>query len=137
MANLTEEKKRSPKGKIDLYTGVIGTDGTYYAGAILVIDPATGKLTNPTDVINLRPLGILQKTVTRSGTDVQVICERARVKWTISGITQADVGKPVYATDNDTLALVATANKAFGYIVEYLGGDEVYIEMGIFAGVYA
>lgn len=137
MANLIKKKQRYPKGKIDLYTGVIGTDETYYAGAILVIDPATGKLKNPTDAIDLRPLGILQTTVTRSGTDVQVTCERARVKWTISGVTQADVGKPVFATDNDTLALVATANKAFGYIVEYLGGDEVYIEMGTFAGVYA
>lgn len=51
-----------------------------------------------------------------------------RAEVTLSGVTQANVGDPVYASDDGTLSLVQAGNSLVGLIVRHVGGNNCIVE---------
>jgi hypothetical protein len=55
------------------------------------------------------------------------VIEAGFVKLTVSGAVITDKGQPVYATDDDTFALVPTGGVFIGYINQFLEADVVMV----------
>jgi len=47
----------------------------------------------------------------------------------LSGATIADIGKPVYASDDGTITLTATANSFVGYVQDFLSAGKVVVRL--------
>jgi len=61
---------------------------------------------------------------------LDVYCRRGRYQCqvTLSGIAITDVGKAVYASDDGTLTLTATANSYVGRVVRYVAANTCIVE---------
>lgn len=116
----------------DVMKVLIEAGETLYAGTMVCAD-ADGYAINAADTANFKFLGVVKETVTNSGADG---AEEAEVytegvfKFTSSGLTQADHGKFVYATDNQTVSLTAATNVgAVGWIWEVLSATSCLVKL--------
>lgn len=50
-------------------------------------------------------------------------------EYTLTGAAQADVGKPVYASDNSTLAIARANNELVGRMVDYPAANKALVEL--------
>lgn len=112
-----------------------------YAGALCAISgpnaaASNGYVVDHEQVAGLIPLGILNKKVTgdSDGTPVppsaEILLNSAIVKKAVTGVDGInDVGKPVYASDNQTYTLTRPSNKVLpsGMVLEHLSGTSCWI----------
>jgi hypothetical protein len=87
----------------------VGDNGSGYARPLQAGDPFRG---------------FAEATVDNSGgsagdKDVRLI-ESGKILLNISGLTITDVGKPVYASDDDTFVLTASTNSFIGRVVRFV-----------------
>lgn len=67
--------------------------------------------------------------------DVNVrVKARGRVKLAISGLAITDVGKPVYASDDDTFTLTASTNSAIGRVLRWVSTGVGIVEFDVSRG---
>lgn len=57
------------------------------------------------------------------------------VQLTITGIAITDVGKAVYASDDDTFTLTSTSNSLIGYVERYVTSNTCVVKFGERAGI--
>ena len=131
MANLTADRM--------LTTSPFGSSGTlalpgenaveFFTGGFVVIHNTAGVVKKAADTANFRFVGIVGRRVTADGAqgdkEVYVICGPLIIrKHAVTGVAAVtDVGKLVYATDDQTLTLTANTNlKAIGKIVRWHSG---------------
>lgn len=62
---------------------------------------------------------------------------RGRVSLTVSGVAITDVGKAVYASDDDTFTLAETGNSYIGRIVRYVGTNTCVVAFDATRGALA
>lgn len=110
-------------------TSMEGTVDVFYKGAYVAIDTATGLVVVHGDVATYHWLGMVREQVTADGTDAAPVKIQlggfTLVKVAVAGVdNQNDVGDLVYASDDGTLTLTATANtKPIGYVEWYYGSS--------------
>lgn len=76
----------------------------------------------------------IQEADNSSGADgaIEVECWRTGIfEWTHSGLTQADINKKVYASDNNTITLTSSSNVLIGEIVRYVSSTKVLIAIDV------
>jgi hypothetical protein len=78
------------------------------------------------------PVGFAVDTVDNSagaaGAKNIVLRTRDRVALTISGVAITDIGKPVYASDDDTFTLTESTNSFVGRITRYIAANTAEVE---------
>jgi hypothetical protein len=79
--------------------------------------------------------GTTQKASANAGDKTVRMCyTNGKFVMTLSGAAQTSVGKKVYATDNNTLSLTATAGALVGTITAWLGGTNVVVDLNALYG---
>ncbi len=128
MPALTSDFPR-PKHNLSLKTYPVAPNTTIYAGAIVAIITSgtnTGTVVPASDTTNRRVVGV----ATRPPKDGTVEVETNKVfEFSVSGtITKANIGQPVYAIDDNTVALSTTNSVKVGYLVDIVGNKAwVYV----------
>jgi len=100
-----------------------------------VMTNAAGYLVNAADTASCIFAGIVDKSI--SNNPGASGAKKARVRangihdFVTAGLTQADVGKKVYAVDNQTVALAATTTNdvLVGQIVEFISATKVRVRI--------
>jgi hypothetical protein len=97
-----------------------------YKGALLNYD-ANGLLVVASDTANHKFAGICVKQVTLAGVATDVEIERGVIRVPYASAAQTDLGKAVYATADDTIALTATNTNIMGVVEGVEVGVAVYV----------
>lgn len=126
---LTAAAKTRSRGR-DKQAFIVVSGQTIYAGALVGVDTADGFLKNWADVATLQFKGVAesQDTVGDGTEEARVdIGGKILERVSVTGATgQGDVGELVYASDENTFDLSATANtKAVGVAVRYHTGTKM------------
>lgn len=115
---------------------------TIFIGALVAVDTTLGRVVNVSDVAARRVLGFVTEIIpldTAGGSitgdsagtgQVGVEIDRIRaLDISVTGVTAAtDVGKLVYATDENTFTLTPTSNiPAVGFIHRFVSGTTVHV----------
>lgn len=100
----------------------------------LVCSNATGYATNAADTAGFSFMGVAKETTDNSGGAAGALrCElwtQGQFIFTMAGLTQADMGKAVFATDNQTLSLTKSTNiGSVGRIIDVLSATSALIEL--------
>lgn len=135
MATLAKEAVRSFElGDVN-EVGVKATT-KIYEGAAVGIDAATG-LARPL-VAGDQFAGFAESTADNSagnGGDVNVrLKDHGKVVVPIAGVAAANEGDPVYASDDDTFTLTATANSYIGRIARVPGDGTAVVAFDAYHG---
>ena len=106
---------------------------TLYKGTLASLD-ADGYLKKASDTAGEKFVGVVFETVDNStGSDGDAsarVWQTGTFEFAFSGTaTQADVGKAVYAVDNNTVALAATTTNdvPVGFITEFVSASKVRV----------
>jgi len=132
MADITADKKTKYSSEGILNLSMKGSS-TLYAGSMVSTD-ATGYAVKSGDVASEFFQGVAQEQVANAGADG---AKRIEVRsngihyFVTSGLTIADIGKQVYAVDNQTVALAATTTNdvLVGVIVDFVSATEVGVNI--------
>jgi len=141
MAALTADKARTVYGTPIGVDVRVAASTTLYAGAIAVGD-AGGDAVAATDAAGLALLGIVTEKVDNSSGadgDKTVVVQRGHIeKLNHSALVQADVGKNVFVSDDNTVSDSAamTNDLKVGTLVGFEDGDALVL-IGVFADVDA
>ncbi len=120
MADLTRSNTQvEEKGPEHRVAGPITDAEQTYAGALAAIDPATGKLTGYATTTGLIPLGgrfsdeaLGDASSPPKENNIDAGVGRVSRRVSVTGVSaQTDVGKPVFASDDNVLTLTATGNQ--------------------------
>lgn len=108
-----------------IYQGAaVGDNGSGYARPLVAGDPFRGFAEIKAD----NAAGIAG--------DVNVRCKtRGRIKLAISALAITDVGKDVYASDDDTFTLTQSTNTRIGHVVAWLETGYGLVEFDVTSGV--
>lgn len=145
MAALTADKKRTVQGEPIGSKFLVAASETLYTGAIVFAD-ATGYAEAGTDTSGLVLLGICAEQVDNSSGsdgDLSVICERGHIeRLAHSSLTQADMGKNVVLSDDQTVtdAAGATNDVKVGTLVGFVddsASNDALVLIGVFADANA
>jgi len=103
-----------------------------YKGAALMINTA-GYVTNAAATNALKAAGFAVETIDNSGGSAGDLSIVSNIEDVIeldglTGLTQADLGKTVYASDNATFTLTASNNIPMGTIVKFLSATKVELK---------
>lgn len=100
-------------------------------GGTLAFADSSGLATDETDGGSNRFLGVTNNTADASEGDEGVDYARdgAHLFAVSGGVTQADLAKPVYAVDNDTLSKNSSAGPFVGSIAEVVDANFVMISI--------
>lgn len=132
MAALTAEYDPLPKaGELVAYP--VGASAVIYKGALVSVRSDgyayPSRSGTATDVF----VGVAYETVDNSGGSAGAKKVRVLKSGTYiyngSGFTQASVGLPFYAQDDNTLTTTATNNQLVGYGVEYISATQLRIRI--------
>lgn len=101
-----------------IYEGAaVGDNGSGYARPLQAGDPFRGFA-----------LGKADNSVGAAG-DINVhLITRGRVQLTVSGVAITDVGKAVYASDDNAFTLTSSTNTYIGRVVRYVGSNTCIVE---------
>ena len=103
--------------------GKVATADTYYKGAMVNVLDSAGLILVAADTVDHIFMGFVkEQVVLASGTkDIEIIC--GTVAWLVFGsANQDDVGNPVYATADDTIAMSASNTEPMGMCVAFKTG---------------
>lgn len=135
MAAATADRNTVARGAILLALALLNASMAGYAGCLVVTD-ADGYLADATEAANVRFAGVLREGVTggtADGDTSTTLYRGGEFKFTSANLTQADVGKPVFLIDNQT---VCKANHAsvlnfiyVGIITEYVSATECWVDI--------
>lgn len=93
-----------------IYEGAaVGDNGSGYARPLVAADPFRGFAESNAD-----------NSAGSAGDKNVRVREYGKVQLAISGLAITDVGKPVYASDDDTFTLTATSNSHIGRVVRFV-----------------
>lgn len=130
MTALTADKERYTKvGNIlDIPMAAV----KIYKGAALMIN-ASGYVTNAAATNALKGAGFANETIDNSGGSAGDYSINSNIEDVIeldgfTGLTQADLGKTAYASDNATFTLTASNNIPIGTIVKILSATKVELK---------
>ena len=142
MANLTQATlfDTISRGFQDSVSIIATNAIQFYAGGLVFVDNATGRVVKPADTATFRFLGIVKKdvlgnTAATPPTEVEVNCSGETMqRVTVATVaSQADVGDLVYigTTDNpNDMTRTATANtKACGVITRWYSGTTCDVKL--------
>ena len=108
-----------------------------YGGSIAAID-ANGKAQPAADTAGLKVVGICEGYVDNSaGADdaLSVKVRRGVFKLAASGLTDADIGKPLFIVDDQSVQLAATTNDVFaGILVQVESATEAWVALPMRVG---
>jgi hypothetical protein len=110
----------------------VGTSATVYVGSFVRlgtagITPCAGTSTEPCLGIALEG-GVATETVK--------VLVGAMIQHDVTSTTIANIGDPVYCSDDETLVLTSTTNEPFGNIIDFISGDTcVVLHRGVMAAV--
>jgi hypothetical protein len=130
MTVLTKDRNTPKKGG-NLFAIPVAASTKIYAGS-LVCSNATGYAVPGADTAGLLFRGIAQEFVDNSaGADGEkkVLVEHpVIVSMSTAGITQADIGKPVFIADDQTVAKSTTNSVCCGVIREVISATSVWLD---------
>jgi predicted RecA/RadA family phage recombinase len=110
-----------------IYEGsAVGDNGSGYARPLEAGDPFRGFAESKCD----------NSTGAQAAKKVRVR-ESGKIELTISGIAITDVGKPVYASDDDTFTLTQGSNSFVGYVYRYVKANTCIVVFGLSPGAYS
>jgi hypothetical protein len=139
MAALTQDNKLEWKPGNELPYPV-AANALIYGGALCALD-STGNLVRGSDTAGLKFAGVAvdrcDNSLGAAGAVTATVRRRGGFRCAIAAATQADVGKAVYAVDDQTVALAAgSTNKVYaGVIAGVIDGTHVWVDFDR-AGVY-
>lgn len=101
-----------------IYEGsAVGDNGSGYARPLTAGDPFRGFALTKAD------------NASGAAGDIRVrLRERGKVQLSIGSLAITDVGKPVYASDDDTFTLTATSNSHIGRVVRFVSSGIGIVE---------
>ena len=134
MAITTADRKITKRGPFGgLSNGPVKAATIIPHGRPVFTDSATGTVTNTSNAGANKFAGIAHERIDNSaGADGDRDAEywiRDRFELDGSGFTQADVGKKVYAVDNDVVTLTSTGASLVGTITEFLSATIVEVDI--------
>lgn len=93
-----------------IYQGAaVGDNGSGYCRPLVAGDPFRGFAT-----------GTVDNSAGAAGAELVNLRSRGRIQLSISGLAITDVGKAVYASDDNTFTLTATSNSHIGRVVRFV-----------------
>ncbi len=116
--------RRGDTAVIDLLSYPMESATTVYAGGIVALN-TSGYLVPASADVTLKVVGVAQETVVNAGAAAAKKCPVRRGTFAFASagsgdqLAQDDVGKVVYAQDDQTVALLGTARPVAGKLVEY------------------
>ena len=117
---------------------IIKTSEALVLNALASVDISTGKVEFADDADNLIPCGIVEYPsdglvahLTGDGTYKAIVKGDIILRWAVTGATaKTDIGKPVYATDGQTLTLTKpTTGLPHGFVADWISSTtcDVYL----------
>lgn len=101
-----------------IYEGAaVGDNGSGYARPLVAGDPFRGFAVDKVD-----------NSAGAAGAALVEVKHEGRVQLSVASAAITDVGKPVYASDDDTFVLTATSNSFVGRIVRFISTGVVVVE---------
>lgn len=98
-------------------------------GALLCTDDATGEVENATDADGKTFAGFAVQSVDNSDDGETILADVTTCfKATSTGLSADDIGKTVYISDNDTVALTSTYGVVAGTIVAVISATECWVK---------
>lgn len=134
MADLTADKTLATRGR-SLNAYPLKDTVQIFAGSFIGFDKAAGRATKWADTANFVWLGVAVRGATgnAAGTVNAEVNESGLLleKYPVTGVAGAtDVGKLVYAADDNTLQLTATLNvDAIGFIKRFISGTNCDVQL--------
>lgn len=131
MAALTNDRN-TPRRDGDVFEVPVAAATLIYAGAMVARD-ADGNAVAAADTAGLVVIGRAEVRADNSaGADgaISVTVRRGVFAWSHSGLTRADLGKVLYATDDQTVATTST-NKAPAGILVDVDSDGAWVKVGV------
>ena len=109
----------------------LGTDSTQYLkGEMVALDTDTGKLVKVTQAgTNLLIIGRCEENyLTGTSNTYRVKCKSGRFKWANGDtIVAADIGKPCFGFDNQTVKKTAASGGAYAGVIYDVDTDGVWV----------
>lgn len=136
MTALAADAQRTFAASQDLREYPVGAAEIIYKGAFVGVDPAGyAKAFEPGDLL----VGVAYEYINNSAgaagaTDVRVHTQ-GDLEFTLSGAALTDVGKPVFATDDNTISLTGHPDAFVGWIVHYVSTSTVLVRQKAFGEV--
>jgi len=105
----------------------IASGATVYQGSYVGLNSSTARALQAGDQF----LGIATARFVQGDGDTAVECEtNVQIKAAVTGASGAgDVGKLVYASDDQTLTLTSTSNSLVGVIIEHVSGTTCWVKL--------
>ena len=134
MASLTDNKEVLEKHR-RLLENPVAAAVVIFKGAI-VMSNATGFLAPAEALLNAKMAGIAyEKVDNANGAAGDVDCKLLReglFELSGAGFTQADIGKEVYASDDQTVSITQGTNEiAVGKIAQVTSATKVYVDIAV------
>lgn len=135
-AALTEDRDtKSRQG--ESYSIGVAANAKLYMGGIGAIN-SSGYAVPASDAAGLRVVGRIQEQVDNIGGAngaKSVLMTAGVYKFAETGLTVADVGKPCFIADDQTISLAATTNNVFAGVIEAIdSATEAWVRIGISQG---
>ncbi len=131
MAALTQDRNTTRKaGGQAAYPVAAGVK--IYAGAMVCLN-ASGYAVPAADIVGLKFVGVSRQYVDNTGgangAQTVLVWKEGVFDFEASGMTAADVGKPVFVSDDQTVALSTTNAVGCGIITEVESATKVWIDI--------
>lgn len=133
MAALTADRK-TPYREGQSYSIGVAASTKIYAGSIVAVN-SSGYAVPASDTAGLRVIGRAEEQVdnsTGSNGDETIFVREGVFLFAGSGLTVADIGKPCFVSDDQTVSVSATTNNICAGIIEQTdSATEPWVRMGL------
>lgn len=131
MAALAQDRD-TPSRDGELYSLGVAANAKIFAGSIVCLN-SSGYAVPGSDTAGLKAWGRAEENVDNTGgaNGAKTVLVREGVfKFAATGLTVADVGKPCFLSDDQTVSVAATANNVFAGIIEAIdSATEPWVEI--------
>lgn len=116
--------------RLRVYVSASGSDVHLYRGAILAVNPSTGKAAAASDTAGVGDLAgvVTEETIIPDGATLPVALDCGRVWLPFASAAITDIGAYCYATADDTIAKSATNANPCGKIIDVAGGNMALVD---------
>jgi len=131
MGALTKDRN-TPRRDGEIFEAPVAAGAVIYAGAMVARD-GDGNAAPAADTAGLVVIGRADATADNSGGAagaISVTVCRGVFAWSHSGLTRADLGKVLYATDDQTVATTSTNDVPAGILVD-VTSDGAWVKVGV------
>lgn len=114
----------------EYFLDLVVKDGiTVYQGALVAIETSTGHITLCATSLTGEFAGIATEKVIGNGVLKCRVQVAGVFQFALASAAITDIGKPIYASADNTLTLTSTNNILVGAIVQYVTTDTVLVSM--------